>query len=47
MPKFIWLENRREAIESAIARYEEVKMHVPLSWVTELEELNKICTPRK
>ena len=41
-PESMWLEDRKVAVEGAIARYEAVKMDVPMSWVTELEDLKSM-----
>ncbi len=39
MPQYIWISNRRIAIQDAIERYCEAGMHVPKSWTDELDRL--------
>ena len=41
MPKFVWENNRRIAIEDAVKRYNMAKMPIPSSWIDELGKLPK------
>ena len=42
MPKCIWLENRRYAIEEAVIRYTDANMDIPEEWLAELSDINNL-----
>jgi len=39
MPRFIWIDARKSEIQSALDRYIESNMPIPLEWIEEYNEL--------